>query len=68
MRGYGITAKMFYDSILAELTESQEIEGLVFHLEESGGMKLKAGAKIERRDYGLPWPAPKSNVDIVVVN
>lgn len=52
-----ITAEDLFNSLKKELQDSPEIEGFVFHL-EGDGMALKAAAKIRKKDFGIPWPAP----------
>lgn len=66
-RGPGQTAQLMYNEILDEFLESPEIEGLVFHLEDTG-MGLKFAAKITKADYGLPWPEPKVVIDMQTSN
>jgi hypothetical protein len=55
-RGPMYSAQTLFDNIKAELEESPEIEGFVFHLENSD-MDLARACKIRRKDYGLPWPS-----------
>lgn len=66
-RGVGQTEKRLYDQILDEFTESPEIEGLMFHLEDQQ-MNLIAGASITKKDFGLDWPAPKITIDMSTSN
>lgn len=67
-RGWGTSVGELFEAIKSELTESPEIEGLVFHYEESNGLSLKAAAKVKRTDFGLPWPVKADIRDMVVVN
>jgi hypothetical protein len=51
---WGGTSQEFYDTLKAELRES-DIEGLVFHWEEPALHPIKF-AKIKRKDFGFSWP------------
>lgn len=50
-----VTVKDFYDSVKEELTESPEIYGLVFFLEDQY-QKQTHLAKVRQKDMGLQWP------------
>lgn len=54
-RGFTITVGEFYDSIYAELKQSPEIQGLVFHKEDNQ-LNVLAMAKVTRQQMGLEWP------------
>lgn len=56
VRGPGVTVERLFDSIQKALEDSPDIEGIVWHREERA--TLIAAAKIKRKDFGLPWPAP----------
>lgn len=56
-RGPGITPQQLFDMIKKELSESPEIEGLVWHV-EGPNLSLVKAAKIKRTDFGLSWPVP----------
>ncbi len=61
LRGPTQTVKMLYDNIKAELMESPEIEGFVFHL-EGPEMKLQSACKVRKKDFGIAWPAKMVNL------
>lgn len=54
-RGPNVTVGEFYDSIYKELEQSPEIQGLVFHKEDSH-LNVLAMAKVTRQQMGLEWP------------
>lgn len=57
-----VTVGEFYDSIYRELEQSPEIQGLVFHKEDSH-LNVLAMAKVTRQQMGLEWPVePKQTV------
>ncbi len=53
--GYGVSEKDCYDSFMAELSESPEIEGFVLLYEQTMTNPLH-WASICRAEFGLPWP------------
>lgn len=61
-RGPMFTVEKLFNDIQAELMESPDIEGFVFHL-ENGDMELAKACKIRKKDFGIPWPTPKA-VDV----
>ena len=65
-RGPKVTVQELYDSLRAELDESPQIEGLVFHLEQPSMNPIKF-AKIKRRDFGFVWPTTISTPNNVIV-
>lgn len=65
LRSASMDVQTFYSQIKKELEESPEIEGLVFHL-EGLQMRLEKAAKIRKKDFGIPWPAPKPDSNVII--
>jgi hypothetical protein len=57
-QNYPLSAEVLFLNIRRALTDSPDIEGIVFHLEKDG--QPISMAKIKRKDFGLPWPTAEA--------
>lgn len=61
-RGFKTTAESLYKDVYRELADPAcNVEGICFQIESwtNGLCTVTKAAKIRKKDFGLPWPAPR---------